>query len=429
MSEDCLYLNVWCPRTAPIDGLPVMVWIHGNGYTRGSGSHQTYDGTALAARGVVVVTINYRLGLAGFLAHPELRAESEHASSGNYGLLDQIAALHWVRQNIGAFGGDSDRVTVFGQSAGATCTQLLMASPLATGLFAQVILHSPGSMRPMANLVTAEQAGLRVGASIRQLRELSISQLWPLASRLVPTIRRLASPRGMGPIVDGWVVLGNDVSNYREGRIRALPMVVGTTENEGRRLTERMSISGAAGVRAYLESSFGTIDSIPDTFVPPDDESAPVALDRVVGDTQFNYGAWSTGEEMLRLGGPVYRYRFQQLIPGCDLPPTHDDELPYVFGTLAAGNLWRGPLRAGELSNGHAQVSEAMISAWTSFARTGTPDSPGLPAWPVADCGETMIFDAEPRVQRVSASAGLKALQSYFGHHTTNSCTEELKEE
>lgn len=416
LSEDCLYLNVWTSADDAGANLPVMVWIHGNGYTRGSGSHNTYDGGALASRGVVVVTLNYRLGLAGFLAHPELTAESEHGSSGNYGLLDQIAALRWVQENIRVFGGDPSRVTVFAQSAGATCSQLLMASPLTEGLFAQAILHSPGSMRPMATLSQAESAGTSVGRSINDLRQLSINALWPMASLLVPAVRRLASPRGMGPIVDGWIVRGDDISNYRAKRVRSMPVMVGVTANEGRRLTERMPIRTASEVFKYLANSFGSERDIPSAYLPKGDDTASSVLDLVVGDTQFNYGAWSIGEEMRSLGGNVFRYTFRQPIPGSDLPPTHDDELPYVFGTLETGNLWRGATPTIGISEDDRNLSQAMGNAWTSFARDGNPSSSLLPTWPVSVNAETMVFDATPHVQRAPASAGLHALKQYFGH-------------
>lgn len=419
LSEDCLYLNVWTPSQGGLDRLPVMVWIHGNGYTRGSGSHATYDGTQLASRGVVVVTVNYRLGLAGFLAHPELTAESANGSSGNYGLLDQLAALRWVQENIQSFGGDPRRVTLFGQSAGATCTQLLMASPMGKSLCSQAILHSPGSMRPMARLADAEHAGLRLGQSVQELRRLPISALWPKASLLVPPLRSLASPRGMGPIVDGWVVSGDDIANYREGCIPPMPLLIGTTANEGRRLTERMPMRTAADVSAYEASSFGGLDKVPAAYRlsgPSDDESALAVLDQVVGDTQFNYGAWSSAREMQRIGGRVYRYRFDRPIRGGSLAPTHDDELPYVFGTLVAGDLWCGPQDPASVSAADRRLSDLMGDAWTAFARSGAPRSDGLPTWPEATDGAVMVFDESPALARVPPSAGLTSLQQYFGH-------------
>lgn len=427
LSEDCLYLNIWTPAAESDAQLPVMVWIHGNGYTRGSGSHATYDGTALAKRGVLVVTVNYRLGLAGFLAHPQLTAESDQASSGNYGLLDQIAALHWVQENIAAFGGDPRQVTVFGQSAGATCTQLLMASPLARSLFSQAILHSPGSMRPMARLDEAERAGTRLGTSIAELRALPISALWPKASLLIPTVRSLASPRGMGPIVDGWVVQGDDMGNYREGRVSPMPLLVGTTANEGRRLTERMPMRTAAEVTAYQASSFGSLNQVPMHYRLSDEATALKKLDEVVGDTQFNYGAWSSAREMQRIGGQVYRYRFAHPIRGAKLPPTHDDELPYVFGTLACGDLWQGPSSTNAISATDIQLSLAMGDAWVSFAKTGSPATDSLPAWPPT-VDSAMVFSSAPALEEACASAGLSSLQQYFGHGEKSPLVTKLKE-
>ena len=345
-----------------------------------------------------------------------MSAESPHGSSGNYGLLDQIAALRWVQENIEAFGGDPRRVTLFGQSAGATCIQLLMASPLASSLYSQAILHSPGSMRPMARLADAEQAGSRVGPSIQQLRSLPISALWPKASVLVPAVRSLASPRGMGPIVDGWVVHGDDIANYREGRMRPVPLLVGTTANEGRRLTERMPMRTAADVRAYQASSFGSFADVPASYRPSDDESARVVLDEVVGDTQFNYGAWSSAREMQRIGGRVYRYRFDRPVNSDALPPTHDDELPYVFGTLASGGLWRGAPDPATIAAADLHLSELMGDAWVAFARTGKPGIRSLPDWPQAMDGAAMVFGQAPSVVKIPPSSGLESLQRYFGH-------------
>lgn len=416
MSEDCLYLNVWTPAQTNTESLPVMVWIHGNGYTRGSGSHAIYDGSALAERGVVVVTINYRLGLAGFLAHPELSAESATGSSGNYGLMDQIAALEWVQANIHAFGGDPRRVTIFGQSAGATCINLLMANEVAHGLYSQAILHSPGSMRPMATLKHAEQAGLRVGASIDELRSLPISALWPKASALVPAVRSLASPRGMGPIIDGVIVKGDDMANYRAGRIKPIPLMVGTTANEGRRLTERMPMRSAADVIAYQASSFGSAEHIPTAYRVTQPDRALELLDEVVGDTQFNYGAWSSAREMRRLGGQVYRYRFDRPVPDCVLPPTHDDELPYVFGTLAAGDLWSVRANDVELSADDSLLSKTMGDAWVAFASNGVPSAAGLPAWTTAADDSVMLLNQFSAIELLPPSTGLTSLQRYFGH-------------
>jgi len=415
MSEDCLYLNIWAPVPFEPASRPVLVWIHGNGYTRGSGSLMTYDGQRLAELGVVLVTVNYRLGLAGFLAHPALVAESEHGSAGNYGILDQIAALRWIKRNICQFGGDPERVTVFGQSAGGTCTSLLMASPLARGLFGQAILHSPGSMRPMAALVEAAEAGRRLGDDLAILRSIPAAELLDLAALLIPKVRKLASPRGMGPIVDGWAVLGDDITNYRSGAILPMPLMVGTTSEEGRRLADRFSIKTAAQLQAYTNDSFGGSVALPASYRAGSDAEVPAALERVVGDTQFNYGAWSSAREMGRLGGPVFRYLFTQPHPVTGLPPTHDDELPYVFGTLETGGIrsdTNEPFGAAD-----QRLSAAMMRIWARFAATGSPDGVLHQAWPAGGHGSAaMELSSHPAPGVVPRIDNLEFLKSYFGH-------------
>ncbi|GAA5235299.1 carboxylesterase family protein [Verticiella sediminum] len=405
MSEDCLYLNVWTGARSPEERRPVMVWIHGDGYTRGSGSHAIYDGQALARRGVVLVTLNYRLGLPGFLAHAGLSAESPHGSSGNYGLLDQIEALRWVRENIAAFGGDPDRVTVFGQSAGASCTHLLMACPLAAGLFSQAILHSPGAMRPMATLTEAEASGERIGSDIAAMRDLPAHKLLEMTSLLVPARRKLASPRGLGPIVDGWIVQGDDVDNYRRGRVRPMPLVTGIAANEGKRLSDRFAIRSVAQLEAYLADSFGSLDALPRNYRATQDEDVVPALERVIGDTQFSYGTWRVAQSMRELGAPVYQYVFARPNDGADHLPTHDDELPYVFGTLAQGGLRFVGDPARPPSPAARSLGEQMMAAWVRFAATGNPNGDDLPHWPrLGADGAVLYFDdrislgAMPRV-------------------------------
>jgi len=415
MSEDCLYLNVWTASQTEGERRPVMVWIHGDGYTRGSGSHAIYDGAALAREGVVVVTINYRLGLLGFLAHPSLSAESAHGSSGNYGLLDQIEALRWVQRNIAAFGGDPSRVTIFGQSAGGSCSHLLMASPLSEGLFAQAILHSPGAMRPMATLIEAEQAGARIGTDVKKMRALSAEQLLEMTSLLVPPMRKLASPRGLGPIVDGWVIQGDDVANYRMGRVRAMPLMTGIAVNEGKRLADRFGLKTVAALDAYLSDSFGSIETLPRSYRAQVDAEVGPALERVIGDTQFSYGTWRVAQSMQKLGAPVFQYVLARPNDNSSSPPTHDDELPYVFGTLDQGGL-RFVAEPGSLPSKEAlSLSTLMMGAWVRFAKTGNPNGGTLPRWPtLGQAEEVLYFDDQitlgqmPRVDDLKFIRGLR---------------------
>ena len=231
-SEDCLHLNVWTPA-APSDGarLPVMVWIHGGGFVVGSGAEPRYDGARLAARGIVVVTVNHRLNALGFLAHPELTAESEHHSSGAYGFLDLVAALQWVQRNIAAFGGDPDKVTIAGESAGSQATSALMASPLAKGLFARVIGES-GAMfaspsRALATLEEAEAAGL---GFMRRLGARSLAEM-----RALPADAILAAAPGLGfrPIIDGWFLPRSPAEIFAAGEHSDVPLMAGWNKDEG----------------------------------------------------------------------------------------------------------------------------------------------------------------------------------------------------
>src|SRR5579864_1965522 len=221
LSEDCLYLNVWTAAKSKKDHLPVMVWIHGGGFTRGDGISNAYDGENFARKGVVLVTINYRLGIFGFFAHPALTAESEHHASGNYGLEDQIAALKWVKKNIEAFGGDPKNVTIFGESAGSWAVNALMASPLAKGLFERVIGESGASFSPIKGLSESEKAGEKLDPSIQSLRAKP-------AEELVKTNEQVVRP-----IVDGWVLPQSVAKIFSEGRQNDVALLVGFNADEG----------------------------------------------------------------------------------------------------------------------------------------------------------------------------------------------------
>jgi para-nitrobenzyl esterase len=198
ISEDCLTLNIWAPANSAQNKLPVMVFVYGGSFINGSGSRPLYDGEALARKDVVLVTFNYRTGVFGFLAHRLLTQESSHNSSGNYGLMDIVAALNWVKENIAGFGGDPGRVTIFGESSGASAISLLLTSPLTEGLFERAILESPGAMRPISNLEVAEKAGEVIGNDLERMRSLSASEVLAMNDRMVPAVRSLTTPRGTG---------------------------------------------------------------------------------------------------------------------------------------------------------------------------------------------------------------------------------------
>ena len=408
ISEDCLYLNVWRPARASAN-LPVMVWIHGGSLVTGSASVATASGAALARRGVVLVSINYRVGYPGFFAHPALTQEA--ADSGrlaNYGFMDQIAALQWVQRNIRAFGGDPSRVTVFGQSAGGFSVQALLVSPPARGLFHRAIVQSGYyrgsyprlSQRAPDGRNSAEADGVALLRSIgvetddaAALRGLSSQQLQSLPPHGV---------NGALPIIDGKLVVEDYWTSLRQGRMAAVPLMVGATSQETPLL--------APEVRAQFRGVLAK-------FLPPEDEARLLPaygsqdmLDLALT-SDFTFAAMmrSLGNFHLANKHPTYRYRFATLPEEAALTLKglpHSGELPYVFGTLDTAR-WK-------MQDRDRAVSEAAMDYWVEFARSGRPAPKGRPAWPSAAGEQIMLFDndgAHPqqddRTERYKALAAI----------------------
>jgi carboxylesterase type B len=376
--EDCLTLNVWTPAKDGNARLPVMVWLYGGSYVSGSASDPRCDGESFARKGVVLVTVNYRIGLLGFMAHPGLTKESAHRSSGNYGLLDTLAALGWVQRNIAAFGGDPERVTLFGVSAGAASISLLLTSPLANGLFQQTIQQSPGAFRPLSTLAEAEAAGLRLGDDIDALRRMSAEEILSKTPLFVPLQRGLTTPRVLRPIRDGWVIRNEERTAYAAGNILALPSIIGTNADEGSKLTAAWPIKDKAALDALIVESFGrsaaraqalyVADAVPDV-------SKCVAA--MFADTQFNNGARGAARGLSAKGAPVYRYLFLRRRPGCGAP-NHGDEVPYVFASLAAA----AAIEPAPFDKDDERLAETIQDAWVRFAATGDPNGDRLTHWP-----------------------------------------------
>jgi para-nitrobenzyl esterase len=380
-SEDCLYLNVWTTSLDAQAKQPVMVWIHGGGLTRGSGANTVYDGSNLARKGVVLVTINYRLGPFGYLAHPELTKESDKKSSGNYGVLDQIAALQWVERNIERFGGDKHRVTIFGESAGSWSVNVLVASPLAKGLFHRAIGQSGGSFGPGMALASAEEAGIELmqaaGAeSLEQLRALSPEQLLRAGNGNGGGGAR----RGrMGPNVDGWV-LPDEIRNiFAAGRQNDVPVIVGSNANEMTSLTAPAMIPRTREAYAkQMQEELGDLAGQLDALYPAaDDADVPRAWLDNRRDRAFTVQmrAWArmtgTGDS------PAYLYFFTRVPPIANsqyFGAFHAAEIAYVFD-----NLDRLPTQYGEVDH---ELADALSSYWVNFAATGDPNGKGLPHWP-----------------------------------------------
>jgi para-nitrobenzyl esterase len=395
-SEDCLNLNIWTPAAGADDRLPVMVWIHGGGFQAGAGPEPRHDGEAFARKGVVLVTINYRLGVFGFLAHPELTAESAHNASGNYGLLDQIAALQWVKANIAAFGGNPANVTIFGESAGSFSVSALMASPLAAGLFHKAIGESgayftagSGTLALQPLKVTEEQ-GVKFAAavnakSLAELRGKSSEELLAAAMKTQPWF---------SPNIDGDALREDVYTTFAAGKQAHVPLLAGWNADEIRAsVTLNPQKPTAQSFAGDVRRRFGAdADAILKAYQPASDADALESAASLASDTFIGHSTWKWIEMQAATGGaPVYRYSFDRKIPvppnytfggrpatSKDIGARHAGDIEYVFGTLKsiADVSW-------EPSD--AKLSDAMTSYWANFARTGDPNGAGLPAWPKYD--------------------------------------------
>jgi para-nitrobenzyl esterase len=398
-SEDCLYLNVWTPARSAGDGLPVMFWIHGGGFQAGSSSEPRQDGENLARKGVVVVSLNYRLGILGFLAHPGLTMESRFGASGNYGILDQIAALHWVQRNIGAFGGDPKNVTIFGESAGSYSVSILMTSPLARGTFAKAIGQSGSFFRTRDSgedklgmpLAEAERLGLGFAASVGAR---SIAELRALPAGAILKAQLADKAFEATAIFDGYVMPKDSVAAWAEGRQSHVPLLAGWTADEQRvYATFGTSRPTAQGFISSTRAKFGDrADAVLRLYPAGTEEEALRSTGDLACDQFMGYCTWKMINLQLATGdSPVYRYSFDRKCPvapgrvingspatGADIGAVHASDIPYAFGDLACSPdvPWQPEDR---------DLSEAMTTYWTNFARTGNPNGPGLPEWPRYD--------------------------------------------
>jgi para-nitrobenzyl esterase len=418
-SEDCLYLNVWTPAKTGGERLPVMVWIHGGGLRVGATSEPIYNGEELAAKGVVVVTVNYRLGVLGFLAHPELSRESPHGASGNYGLLDQLAALQWVRDNIAAFGGDPSKVTIFGQSGGAYAVTTQVASPLAKGLFRGAIVQSlrMGYLdTPMDSLREAEQDGLEIA---RAAGAGSLAEL-----RALPTEKILAAGADMMPlaVVDGWYLPESAPAILARGGQNRAAVMIGATSDEGQRgLRSPMYASSysptAAGFVARARDVYGPhAETFLSLYPAGSDAMAQLSQQHLFADL-VGAGTQRVAAHLTRGGTRTFLYTYQYLdtgeynsqgpMPQVRIGPEHGAELPYVFGLL---DRWKAEPPASDLA-----MQAAMMGYWTNFAKTLDPNGPGLPAWAPFEPGSDaiMVLDRTIGVRKAPRADQLRFLVAH----------------
>jgi para-nitrobenzyl esterase len=408
-SEDCLYLNIWTPSVFKDEGLPVMVWIHGGGFMNGSGSLIWYDGTKLAQEGIVLVTINYRLGPLGNLVHPGLEAESKSGLSGNYGVLDQIAALEWLQENVSGFGGNPQNVTIFGQSVGAMSVALLCTSPFAKGLFQKAICQSGGMLMVPREIPYDEalqqglemQKALRV-SSIKEMREMPAEKLISLAKVMIAKDEMPKKLR-FAPIIDDIVIRDQEKTLRERARV---PLIIGSNKDEATFFKPRMKPINIDYYKMVVKNYFGDkSSSILDTFHAGSDEEAERHFLHLHTYNLFTVPAYDIAGKLSALGGTVYIYRFNRLAVQNQASGTgvgHGEEIPYVFGHTNT---------EGYTSEDH-KISEAMMKYWIQFAKMGNPNRQGLPVWPrfTLEYNHYLAMDDEVMVKNYFDDASMQTL-------------------
>jgi para-nitrobenzyl esterase len=390
ISEDCLYLNIWTSAKSGNEKLPVFVYIHGGGFTEGSGMVPVYDGEGLARKGLVMITINYRLGVFGLLAHPELTKESEHKSSGNYGMLDQIAALQWVQKNVAAFGGDPSRVTIAGQSAGAGSVHNLTASPLAKGLFQRGIAESGSSVaRPGAAVVTlaaAEQNGVKFteskGAkSLKEMRDMPWKDLMP-----APGGRGAGAPR-FGVNVDGWFLAESVADTIAHGNQNDVPFITGCNAGEGG-ATPHPDIK----LDAFQKQAQQRYGDLSETFLklyPVKTEADVAAAQNSSSHDQARTSMylWAINRQKTAKT-KVFTYFWEHPMPGPNkdkFGAFHTSEVPYVLNSLKKSDR---PFEPADF-----KIADMLSSYWANFAKTGDPNGKGLAEWPAVNEKTAMTME------------------------------------
>jgi len=414
VSEDCLFVNVWTPAKSTKDKLPVLFWIHGGGYFEGSSSAAIYDGENFARKGIIVVSLNYRLGALGFLAHPALSAESAHRVSGNYGVLDTIAALKWVKKNIAAFGGDPKRVTIYGQSAGAGMVVTLTFVPEAKGLFHGAIAQSGvGAVFPMQTMKQAEEKGVEFakakGAStLAQLRALPAEELLKMPEEAGGSMLRVL--RFM-PIQDGWLLPAQPAELTAKGRVNDTPFLTGQTANESSAMAPKWGdLTPLECNAAFARMGGAMADKFKAAYLKPGENCntgvAQLQTDRGL----FSAHQW-VASRLKAAKGPVYMYLYTHLEPGSDAARYgvfHSSDIAYVFGTL-------GKTPERPFADEDRAISDKISNYWVNFVKTGNPNGPGLPEWPAANPAKPMLMQTGDAFQaRAPMSPERRALMEEY---------------
>lgn len=415
-SEDCLYLNVWTPAQTNNEKLPVLVWIYGGGFSYGSTAEPVCDGTQLAQKGVIVVSIAYRVGKLGFLAHPELSAEDSNNVSGNYGLLDQIAGLQWVQDNITAFGGDPDKVTIFGESAGGISVSMLCASPLAKGLFRGAISQSGGSFGPTRditypgeNMKTLQQAE-EIGKNF--LEEAKVSSIEELRKLKVEELPIKPGMGGAWPNVDGYVIPGDQYRLYQEGNYNDVNVLIGYNSDE---CAFFLNSSNPDDHIANVRERYGKFADTLLSVFPIAENSVPKSARDLTSAAAFGWHSWTWARLQSKTGNSkVFLYYFDQHpdypedSPMFGYGSPHGSEIPYVFMTLDKDNP--------QTTKADLQLANTMGDYWTNFTKYGHPNDETLPNWPefTTDNQQLMYLNEVPHASEVPDKEKMLVLDSYF---------------
>lgn len=395
-SEDCLSLDIWVPATPAKSQLPVLVWFYGGGFVAGSASEPRYDGESLAKKGIIVVNPNYRLGVFGFFSHPELSQESEHHASGNYGFLDQVAALKWVVKNIAAFGGDPHNITIAGESAGSFSVCALMASPLSRDLFQKAMGESGaffpdrrGGTLQLHPLSETEQLGVKFAAAVGA-PSLALMRAKP-ADELLQANAKIARGFQFAPNIDGYFLPADVETIYAQGAQSHIPLLAGWNADEGKMMV--LFSPGKPTAKSFAEQArarFGDdAAELLKLYPAPTDPEAVLSAEALASDQFIAYSTWKWLNLQVKTGdAPVYRYLFAQVpatkpdakigaIPASELGSRHAGEIQYVFETLKSVDVpW---------TEDDFKLSDAMSSYWVNFVKSGNPNAQGLPEWPRYD--------------------------------------------